>query len=48
MVDAAVEVNMPGGSLIVRIVTEANKIASVTLSGSATRILTAKVDGSAR
>jgi diaminopimelate epimerase len=48
MVDAAVEVNMPGGSLIVRIVTEANNIASVTLSGSATRILTARVDGSAR
>jgi len=48
IVGPIVEVNMPGGSLIVRIVAEAEKIASVTLSGTATRILEARVDGSAR
>lgn len=43
-IDPAVEVNMPGGSLVVRIAVQAEKIASVTLSGWAARILEARVD----
>jgi len=43
LVGPLVDVKMPGGSLLVRIVAEADHITSVTLSGSATRILEARV-----
>ncbi|WJR76838.1 hypothetical protein [Bradyrhizobium sp. NP1] len=44
LVDRNITVNMPGGSLMIRIVADAGSIVSVTLSGFAARILEAFVD----
>lgn len=44
LIGSNITVNMPGGSLAIRILADADKIRSVTLSGFATRILEAYVD----